>query len=285
MTLKVQKRARPRVQPNWDDTIVSDRRFKLSRELSEELREIAELDEDSQRAKNMLFAVTEELSMFTSARAARDQSPRPAHKRRLLEPLVKRVKKEPPETWIEDDDWIDVAVAVTWQPNFLGWEFKLQKVPEIMGDEREEFVKTKEWLNIAEIVLARLREEESRHGPSQKAKHRLVNNLASIFDTYAEPQLKEDRETLRAEFVNNALTAVGIEKVDPKKLRHKSTSRLVRELPESFTPAMAARGRRLYKKITRAATAKGQSLEVFLTENPDLYVAYRDAVTQRVKTT
>jgi hypothetical protein len=267
MTGKVRKRARPRVRPNWYCEIVSDRSFELSRELSEELCEIAELDEHSRKAKNMLFDVAEELSMFKSARAALDHSPRPVHKRQLLESVLKRPKEDPPDYWIEP------AEALTVGAGPLAWEFQREKFPATADDE---FFKS-EWPKYAEAVLAKLCVKESRHGPTQKAKHRLINNLAFTFDACADAEREEDRERLRTEFVATALTAVGIQKGNPEKLRHKSASRLARELPEPFTPAMASRRAKLYRGILKKAEAKGQSLETFLTENPSYYGEYRNA--------
>jgi hypothetical protein len=268
VTVKVHKRTRPRSRPNWLGFIASDRRFRLSRELDEELREIAELELRPRKAKDMLFLITEELSQFRSAEAVLDHhQPRPTHKRQLLEPLLKRARKDPPESWIEE------AEALTCWGGPLAWEFQLEKFPKTADEDFFE----KEWVKFADAILVKLCVKESRHGPTQKAKHRLINNLAFIFDAYSEPEHEEDCSTLRTEFVATALTAVGIQKADPEKLLHKSASRLTRELPEPFTPAMARRRARLYKRIVTAAEAKGQSVEAFLTENRTYYAEYRKA--------
>ena len=267
MTVKVHKRARPRVQPNWYGEIVSDRSFELSRELSQELCEIAELDEHSRKAKNMLFSVAEELSMFKSAQAALDHSPRPAHKRQLLESVLKPAKENP------TDSWIEAAEALTFSGP-LAWEFQHENWPATAD---QEFFES-EWPRVAEVVLEKLCAKESRRGFTQKAKYRLRNELAFIFDAYAESEHQNGLQILRADFVDTALTAMGFPKSDPKKLEHgSSTSRLVRELPEQFTLKMVSRRARLHKTITRAAETKGQSVEVFLSENPNFYEQYREA--------
>jgi hypothetical protein len=219
----------------------------------------------------MLFSIAEELGMFEPRKNALDHGPRPAHKRLLLESVLKRVKEDPPDSWIEE------AEALTFWVGPLAWEFQREKWPATADEEFFE----KEWPKFAEAVLAKLSEKESRRGPTQKAKHRTANELAFIFDAFAEPEHENDSQRLRADFVTTALEAVGVRKPVLEKLRYKSTSRLARELPEPST--RAARGQRLYKKIIRAATAKGQSLEVFLTENPRMYVAYCDAVAEKVK--
>jgi hypothetical protein len=232
------------------------------------LCEIAELELCPKKSKKMLFCVTEELSQFRSAEAVLDyHQPRPAHKRQLLEPLLKRAKEDPPESWIEE------AEALTFWGGPLAWEFQLEKFPKTADEDFFE----KEWVKFAEAILVKLCVKESRHGPTQKAKHRLINYLAFIFDAYADSEHDEDREKLRAEFVATALTAVGIQKANPEKLRLKSASRLARELPEPFTPAIARRRARLYKRIVTAAEAKGQSVEAFLTENPTYYAEYNEA--------
>ena len=267
MTVKVHQRTRPRTRPDWEGVIVADRRFKLSQELSEELCEIAELEERPRRAKEMLFSVAEELSMFRSAQAVLDHHrPRPAHKLQLLESVLKRAKK------YSSDGWVEEAQILASCPDGLAWEFHLDGFPE---NAKGKFVK-RNWIAFAEVVRARL-QKESRHGPTRKANHRLINNLAFIFDAYSEPEHEEDYQTLRTEFVAIALTAVGIHKANPEKLRHKSASRLARELPEPFTLAMARRRGRLYKRIVTAAEAKGQSVVAFLAENPTYYDDYRKA--------
>jgi hypothetical protein len=272
MTVKVQ-RSRPRVWPkNWYSDVKGSK-FQLSEDLHEQLCEIAGLDPGSRKANKMLFCVEEELGMFEPRKNALDHGPRPTHKRLLLERVLKAAREDPPDFWIE------AAEGLTSWAGPLAWEFHLEGFPR---DADEDFFE-KEWVKFVEAVLLKLSGKESRHGSTQKAKHRLRNELAWIFDRYNEAEHEDGRQVLKADFVDTASTAVGFPKSDPKKLERRSTSRLARELPESFTPAMARRGARLYKGIVAAAEAKGQSLEVFLTENPTYYDEYRKAAGLRVK--
>ena len=170
--------------------------------------------------------------------------------------------------------WVEEAFLLTSCPGApLAGEFRLKGFP---AGATLEFVH-RNFVRCGESLLEDLVRHESRHGPTQKAKHRLVNNLAFIFDSFAAPENEEGRPVLRTEFVASALTVVGIQNANPEKLRHKSTSRLARELPEPFTPEMARRRTRLYKRIVTAAEAKGQSVEAFLTEKPTCYSEYRNA--------
>jgi hypothetical protein len=151
-------------------------------------------------------AGSKELSRFKLAQAALDYSPRPTHKRELLESVLKSAKKHPP------DEWVEAAEALTFGP--LAWEFQCEEWPAPEDPElfeKEAFFE-KGWVKFAEVVLTILGQKESRHGSTQKAKHRLANELAFIFDAYAKPEHETDRERLRILFVATALTAVGVAK-------------------------------------------------------------------------
>jgi len=79
-------------------------------------------------------------------------------------------------------------------------------------------------------VFKRLSNEESRHGPTSRAKDIMISEGGEIFDRYTFIENEAGREELKAEFVATILTVIGCAKVDPKELRYLRTSRLRRKL-------------------------------------------------------
>jgi hypothetical protein len=125
--------------------------------------------------------------------------------------------------------WVEEAyLLVCWPAGPLAWEFHLKGFPE---DASFEFVH-QNFIRFAESVQKDLTRSESRHGPTHKAKKRLIVELSHIFDVYACVRDERDRRILKGEFVSVAMSSVGFPTVDPKKLRDRSASRLVRQLPK-----------------------------------------------------
>jgi hypothetical protein len=309
LTVKVHimgSRVRPRTSVDWLGVYKSTApiKFALTDQLKEELCEVTALEITTEEAETMLEAVREELSMLPSAKIALDRSPRPAHKLKLLDSVVRRAKRtdlvtgdhsvtedclpqlvtvirmasaetpvdekvirnntkktfvpaesasvalplnrvtcmdlfKTPETpfdeaqpdhccWLEDC-WVeDAYLLARWPCGPLAWEFHLKGFPE---DATFEFVR-QNFIRFAELVQKDLRRSESWHGPMHKALKRLIVELSHIFDLYAYVLDERDRRVLKAEFVSMALSSVGFPRVDPKKLRDRSASRLVRQLPK-----------------------------------------------------
>ena len=88
VTVKVHSRLRPRKQPDWRGVYRSDGSLKLDKTLCVELEEITGIE--GAKARSLLKEVRELLSMFPDMERALDrQAPRPAHKLKILMPLLK----------------------------------------------------------------------------------------------------------------------------------------------------------------------------------------------------
>jgi len=124
--------------------------------------------------------------------------------------------------------WVEEAYLLAcWPSGPLAWEFRIKGFPE---DASLEFIR-QNFIAFSELVRKDLVMQESRHGPTEKAKKRLIAELSHIFDFYASVRDEADRQVLKAEFVSVALSGVGFRRANPKKLRDRSTSRLIRQLP------------------------------------------------------
>ena len=231
VTVKVHPRVRPRKPADWLGVCRSDRTFSLQKSIRDELSDTANLNQPGRaftRDRNaMLSEVEEAVSMYPDrVRTLDRQAARPVHKLKLLIPLLKWPSRR---RSLEYSDWHERArVLAEWPAGPLAWDFWLVGFPKGLPGEPNEFQRV--FLRYARKVFKRLSNEESRHGPTSRAKDIMIGEGGEIFDRYAFIENEAGREELKAEFVAMILTVIGFAKVDPEKLPYLRTSRLRRKL-------------------------------------------------------
>ncbi len=205
------RRIRPKLA--WDPTYRTEHSWQLPPEAATGILECGSF----RKEEEMLEEVREELSAYTSMARALDNTPRAAHKLAQLEQLIAEARAGRPE--LPDAMRGGEDQGLDWDLHLAGFPFDREVTSESLPD----------YLRATGKVRARLRREESRHGPTQKAREWLAFKLHDVFSRYYRRSSEDRRVVVEADFLKACFAAVGAPGLGFDPLRPwASRSRLVR---------------------------------------------------------
>lgn len=240
---------RIRPKAGWTGLHQADPSFTLSREVREELAEIAGLDRergakvvidfvgvDGERVRItrrdvMLREVERVLSAYPSMEQVLDHGPRPVHHVAELKGV---------------SDCAERMLALLTRTEYLSGDLALAGFNVF---DMDAYVKLTAKLRKAgglalEVARERDREMESRHGPTRRARDRISYALSHVFDFFYQGA-ESDAQKLKGEFIRAALGAAAIPcspvRGGRDKRQRPSHSRLLRYLPERCRECVEAR--------------------------------------------
>lgn len=199
----------------WTGVYSEDLSFRLPEETRKELIDIAGLEFSPEWAEAMVRHVERVLSQYPTLYQALDAGPRPAHRRESL-----RRVDELLENFLANaralGNFLRSSDEARWDLTVHGFHFArhgyalADRLTTLTDD--ADIGQLRESLFHARKSLQR---QESRHGPTHRARARVVRELSHVFDFFNRDQTGEngrplDSQRLKADFVSAALRGARI---------------------------------------------------------------------------